>query len=294
MPKQQVFFIVNPISGKQKHHLDLETIIPFFSKDNFEITVWQTQKPKHAITLTQNAIAAGASCVVACGGDGTINEVASCLVSTDITLGIIPVGSGNGLASHLLIPKNVEKALQTIANQKTTRIDVGQLKQMYFFSNMGFGMDATIIKNYQESKTRTLVGYLKAIVASMNQFTYKSYQVIQNQEVKNIKPYLFFVSNSNEMGYGMSLTPKAKLNDGFLNLFTVEAINFWQQLRFGLCLLIKNPELFNKSKSELITKLTVINPNEDFYVQLDGEFCPFEANELNIAVLPNSLKVCVV
>ena len=159
-----IHFIINPISGKGNHNIGKTELEKHFPKEKFKIEVDYSNYKKHAILLTKKAIANKPDCVVACGGDGTINEVASCLINTKIKLGIIPVGSGNGLASNLNIPKEIEKATEIIRNGNSQTIDVGQVNEHYFFSNMGIGIDAHIIKKYETYKKRTLIAYLKASI----------------------------------------------------------------------------------------------------------------------------------
>ena len=166
-----------------------------------------------------------ADIIVACGGDGTINEVASCLVNTNIPLGIVPFGSGNGLASNLKISKKMEKALQTIKDGLLTKIDVGQINATYFFSNTGLGFDSDVIHNYEKISKRCLISYIKAVYLSFKNYTTSDSVCIQaNEEKLIISPFMVFISNSNEMGYNMSLTPKASLRDGVLDVVIVPKI----------------------------------------------------------------------
>ncbi len=114
---RHIHFILNPIAGSGNNNLDLALLKKHFNPEDFTIAVKPTGYKKHAIKLTQDSIAENADVIVACGGDGTINEVASCLVNSTIILGIVPIGSGNGLASNLNIPKNLNKALALIKKQ---------------------------------------------------------------------------------------------------------------------------------------------------------------------------------
>lgn len=141
-----IHFIINPISGNGKHNLSLSYLEQHFPAGEYKIKADYTNEKKHAIKLAEKAAALKPDYIIACGGDGTINEVASCIVGTNITLGILPVGSGNGLASNLDIPRDFNKAIDIIKNGKTTAIDVGKINEQYFFSNMGIGIDALIIK----------------------------------------------------------------------------------------------------------------------------------------------------
>ena len=109
--RTKIHFIVNPIAGKGKNELSETFLETFFPNEEYLVSIKNTEFILHANELTKNSIEEGAQIIVACGGDGTINEVASSLVNTSVVLGILPMGSGNGLASNLKIPKNLKKAL---------------------------------------------------------------------------------------------------------------------------------------------------------------------------------------
>ncbi len=112
----KILFIINPISGSGNHKINEDLVLKYFDKN--KVTLKYSQYKRHAVELTKKSIEEKAEIIAACGGDGTINEVASCIVNTDITLGIIAVGSGNGLASNLKIPKNIDVAMRLIQKKK--------------------------------------------------------------------------------------------------------------------------------------------------------------------------------
>ena len=134
-------FIVNPNSGSANHEIKLDYLQSKFDP-NDELIIKETKYQFHAKELVVEALNEHADVIVACGGDGTINEVASALVKKNIPLGIIPAGSGNGLATNLGIPKDIDKAIEIIKSNNIHTIDVGRVEDNYFFSNVGFGIDA--------------------------------------------------------------------------------------------------------------------------------------------------------
>lgn len=288
----RIHFIVNPISGNGKHNLTASVFRNFFPQSEFDIVVDYTKYKGHAAQLTESAIAKKPDYIVACGGDGTINEVASGLVNTNIKLGIIPVGSGNGLASNLGIPRNVEKAFDVIKKGNVSFIDVGTANEHYFFSNMGIGVDARIIKRYERIGKRTLIAYIKAALASSLKFKPKRTMLRFGNSITSSEPFLLFVSNSNEMGYKMSLTPKASLNDGWLDLFIVPKIPLVQKLILGYYVLAHKVEKFKSGKHTLIQSLSLEQPNAIFMdVQIDGEFHNLKTNTLEVSIIKKGLKV---
>jgi len=287
-----IHFIVNPISGKGKHSITEERIRTFFPSERYQVVVHLTERKKHAVELTQLALTQGATIVVACGGDGTINEVATELVHKDVLFGIVPVGSGNGLASNLAIPKDIDKALELIRQQTVVALDVGMLNGAYFFSNMGFGIDATIIEQYEKSGKRKLGSYIRAALNSAQQYKAKQMRVSYNGITKEVNPLLLFISNSNEMGYNMSLTPQASLTDGLLDYLMVPKIGFFKQLTFGLYVLLKKTEKFRRTDYVQTTRVTVemINSPKNG-AQIDGEYYEFDTSHFVIEVAQKSLKV---
>lgn len=290
--KKYIYFIVNPISGKGKHNINLDFIHQFFDKEQYKIEVVYSKHKKHAVELAQLAVSQNPDVIVACGGDGTINEVASALVGTSIPLGIIPVGSGNGLASNLQISRNIQKAFQTLKGLKPSNIDVGSVNGIYFFSNMGLGIDALIIKKYESFPTRSLYTYVKASLFSATQYKPRKATVSLNNQQFEIHPFLLFVSNSNEMGYNMSLTPKASLQDGLLDVLAIPKTTFLQKLYFGGLVLSKKVEKFKKAQIHQTQQLTVhFQDNQSIEAQIDGEFYSLESQNINIELLPKALKV---
>lgn len=289
-----IHFIINPISGDGKHNLSRTVLEKYFSEREYKIAVDYSNHKHHAIMLTNNAVTKSPDFIVACGGDGTINEVASCLVNTRIKLGIIPIGSGNGLASNLKIPKLLEEATQVIKNGKTQFIDIGKVNQHYFFSNMGIGIDALIIKKYDSYKKRTLIAYIKASLQASLQ--YKPIKAILsfNSQIINSNAFMLFVSNSNEMGYGMSLTPHASLIDGKLNLVLIPKISLIDQIKLGLHVISKKSEVFKLAQHSLIENIAIELPEKIFVdIQLDGEYHNLKTNKINVSVITNGLEIVV-
>ncbi|WP_298117471.1 diacylglycerol kinase family protein [Flavobacterium sp.] len=287
-----IHFIINPISGDGKHNLSRTVLEKYFSEKEYKIAVDYSNHKHHAIMLTNNAVTKSPDYIVACGGDGTINEVASCLINTQIKLGIIPIGSGNGLASNLKIPKLLEEATQVIKNGKTQSIDIGKVNQQYFFSNMGIGIDALIIKKYDSYKKRTLTAYIKAsLQASLK---YKPIKAILsfNSQIINSNAFMLFISNSNEMGYGMSLTPNASLIDGKLNLVLIPKISLINQIKLGLHIISKKSEAYKMAQHSLIENIAIELPEKIFVdIQVDGEYHNLKTNKVNVSVIKNGLEI---
>ena len=289
----QIHFIVNPIAGSGKNEVPKDLIQQFFEPEHYEVTIKYSEYRKHATELTLDSIKEGAKIIVACGGDGTINEVASCLVNTTIVLGIMAMGSGNGLASHLKIPRNIKNALVLIKNQNVKQIDVGQLNDIYFFSNVGVGIAANVVKNYESSSKRKFFSYLKASLKSLKELRKENLiKITTGDQTRLINPLMLFISNSNELGYKVSLTPNASLQDGLLDIVMVPKTSRFKTLLFGLLILFKKHQMLREVNSFRIKKAELAKQNEDFFhSQIDGEYLTVNNRSITISVLEKSLNV---
>lgn len=288
-----IHFIVNPIAGSGHNYFSQSFLQNYFEVDKYDIRIKSSAYKGNAIVLTQESISQQASIIVACGGDGTINEVASTLVDTTIPLGIIPLGSGNGLASSLKIPKKIENAIHVIKNNKRIKIDVGCVNEKYFFSNTGFGFDTSVIENYEVFQKRTLLGYLEASFKSFCEFHKREACVITiNETLAFANPFLIFISNSNEMGYKVSLTPKASLHDGLLDVVLVPRMNKLDIMLFGFYMLVKKPQL-HKAVKCFQTKTIKLSRQQGFFFksQIDGELTTHKGQTLSIFLKEKALIV---
>jgi YegS/Rv2252/BmrU family lipid kinase len=293
--KTSIHFIVNPISGKGKNKLDSQVISSVLNNNDFHVVIKTTKYANNAAALTKTSILEGANAIIACGGDGTVNEVASQLVDSPILLGIIRLGSGNGLASHLGISPSINEALEVIKQYNNTKIDVGTVNEHFFFSNMSLGIGARIINHYTGFKKRQIVSYLRA---SFKALLYKSPSQIVDLEIDNFKktldPLVLFVSNSNEMGYNLSFTPKASLQDGKLDVVFTEQLSFVEKILFATQLIFNKHKRYKKANYFLTDNIKVTNKKQkEFLTQLDGESIIIKSKELNISIKKGALNVLV-
>ncbi len=293
--KTNIHFIINPIAGKGKNELSEALLETYFPKTEYSVSIKKTEFVLHATALTKKSIEEGAQIIVACGGDGTINEVASCLVNTSVILGILPMGSGNGLASNLKIPKNINKALTIIKNQNVIAIDTGTINGEPFFSNTGVGFDAHVISDFEKNTTRHLFSYVQSTLRTLKKFHYKNVVELKyNETTELISPFLLFVSNSNEMGYKMSLTPRASLQDGLLDLVIVPELSHFKLFIFTILFLFKKHHWMKEVRFKQIASLQIRSLDDIILkTQKDGGFFVPKEPRIEIAIHPKNLKVCV-
>ena len=161
MEKKRIVFIVNPISGTQNKQYILKLLPEVLNQSLFEWHVAGTEYAGHATLLAKNYAAEHYDAIIAIGGDGTVNEVARSLVHTEATLGIIPCGSGNGLARHLHIPMDPRGAINVINRFAIQAVDYGKINDIPFFCTCGVGFDAFVSSKFATAGKRGLLSYLE-------------------------------------------------------------------------------------------------------------------------------------
>jgi len=289
----KVYFIVKPIGNFRLKQLRKSLEKTFDNKkDSFHI--FSSIKKGHAITLTEKAIEQKADVVVACGGDGTINEVARRLVETEIPLGIIPLGSGNGIARHFKIPFEISKSVQVIKKNKLAKMDVGVVNGHYFFGNMGCALESHFIRSYQENGWHGILAYVIAFFDAVAGFKHQRIQIEYQKEIRQISPFVLLVSNTNQQGYDFSLSPKALSDDELLDLFWMEKSNLFNKIKFFLYALLRRKltaKAFNLVRLSTL-RITLLDQDE-FCVQVDGEYLPVASNHMEVRILPKKLNIII-
>ena len=208
-----ILFIVNPISG----HGNKTRIVSRLNRKDCRVVY--TEYAGHAEKLAREA---EEKIVVAVGGDGTVNEVARGLIGSDKTLGIIPKGSGDGLALHLGLSHDLNRSIRTIEAGNTRYLDAATINGRHFFSVCGVGLDAIISERFAKSGRRGLASYIEQAIHSWKGHTADRYELEVDGEVKVHEAVMVTVGNSDQWGNGAKVTPLADSNDGILDITVVE------------------------------------------------------------------------
>ena len=276
-----IHFILNPNSGtysakKRARILENLLAIP-------DSKVWQTERINHASALTKQAVSEGAHKIIAIGGDGTINEVAAALLYSSIPLGIIPLGSGNGLARHLNIPLGFAKALHRAINGQEITIDAGQWNDRPFFCTAGIGFDAYVAAHFAKRGKRGFLNYLYSSLVLL--FQYKPIRV------KEYGPlFSLTVANANQFGNNAYISPNSNLQDGLLEVIRIKPSNLYQIIILGISLFLKKLPQNSQSEVSTVTSLT-FHTTIGIPYHLDGESLRIEKEKNLISILPSCLLV---
>ncbi|MGE4540303.1 MAG: diacylglycerol kinase family protein [Bacteroidales bacterium] len=293
MNKERLLFIVNPISGNTQKESFPDFVKSILDTQRFDYKIIYTEGPGHASELSRQAVADKYDIVVAVGGDGTINEVARCLVNTDTKLGIIPSGSGNGLARHLNIPLSLEGALKLINKGLSSKIDTAIINDKeVFISIAGVGFDALVAKLFARDRGRGFFTYFKIVAAKFQYYKPKSYELIlENGEHLKTRAFFIAFANSSQFGYNTTIAPEAELNDGLLDVCIVQKPNIFEMPLIINLLLLK---MIHKSRYVQVLKTSelIIKRKKNRVINLDGEPIKLKKN-LHIKVNPLSLNVII-
>ena len=290
----RVLIIANPTVGiDKKKRSVVENIVSLISGEGGNADVTYSFKPGLGEKYSLLSAFEGYNAVYAAGGDGTINDVASGLVGTDIPLGIIPLGTGNGFARGLNIPLDQESFTEVLLRNRITKIDTGKISAHYFFATSGIGFDAKIAYDFNKSHkiNRTLSRYF--IIGIKNHFfdrTENLTLIVDGKKI-NRKIFALTIANTSQYGDGAVIAPQANPYSGKLIAILTPKINIFKAIPA-----IK--KLFNGSVNELselefieFKSLKIKREKAGLY-HVDGETYKGTAN-LNINVVPSSLKVIV-
>lgn len=287
--QKKILFVVNPISGGKKKTAFNKQVLEVLDLKKFNPTFQQTTKPNHAYELGKKAIEEKYDAVVAVGGDGTINELGAALIGSGVPLGIIPEGSGNGLALYLGIPMNETAAIRRLNRFETVDVDCGTVNGKPFFNIAGLGFDASVSDRFANDSIRGPIGYLRSVINVLGKYKPCHYTLTIDGRKYEREAFMISVANSPQYGNNAYIAPNASVNDGVLDVCIVH--------KFPLYILpMMVYHLFNRSADqsdyvEIIPgKSILIERDDDGPVHVDGEPLSLPGN-LAIEVKPSTLKI---
>ena len=281
--------IINPVSGPAFRKREIIKNIEHTFSESAEIVF--SRKRGDAGKLSANAVKKGFDAVVAVGGDGSVNECASALVHTNVALGIIPAGSGNGLARCMKIPFRTERAIECIKDFNIQNIDSIRINDRWVFSIAGFGLDARIAKLYAREKSRGFYPYLKLTLKEYLDFKPIPFVLRANNREISKNALFVSISNSNQFGYNTIIAEKARVDDGKADICIFEKVPLLQIPMVAPFFFLHKLDYTGFYESFQTDEMQV-SYRKGKYMNIDGEAVKMK-RKLNIKVHPASLKVIV-
>lgn len=287
--KKKIRIIFNPISGTGKQGKAEKAIQKHIDKLLFDIEIVYSLHKGHLTLLAKEAADKSYDAVVVVGGDGSIHEVAQGLIGTKTSLGIIPIGSGNGLARHLQIPMSVDLAIQRINQFKTKQIDTVKINDHHFVSIAGIGFDASIAHQFSRTRKRGLWNYTKISILEYFNSSNHEYELKMDGETQKATAFMVVFANANQFGNNFVISPQAEVDDGFIDVCIVQKPKLYQIPLLLIQILQKKAhrsKLIRIQKAKTIQlALAKVQP-----LNLDGEAIQ-ESEVQNILINPLSLSV---
>lgn len=282
--------IINPKSGTSSKGNVAQKINEAFLQSDYTLYTSYTRHAGHAYELARQAVRDGYDRIIAVGGDGTVNEVARALRHTGVSLAIIPMGSGNGLARALGLPMNVGEAALIAAGGSEELIDCCQANEKPFFCTCGMGFDAEVSAAFSEAPFRGFLSYAKTSIEHYIKYRPEPYRIeIEGEGVIETEAFVVAAANASQYGNNAHIAPRASMQDGKVDIVVLRPFNVLDLPQITLQLFSKKLEENVHQSSYQTSRATFIRSRAGV-VHLDGE--PMEMPErIEISVFPASIRV---
>lgn len=291
MNKKKIIFILNPISGTVSKAGIPGLIEERLDKEKFDCRIAETKYAGHATELAQQAAWQGIDIVVAVGGDGTVNEVGRALVNTKTAMGILPCGSGNGLARHLNLPMNLKKCIDILNDCDIHTLDYGLINRHPFFCTCGMGFDAFISMKFAEAGKRGPITYMQKILEEGLSYQPETYEIEDEEGTRRYKAFLVSAANASQYGNNAYIAPQASMSDGLLDIIIMEPFDLIEAPQVAI-------ELFNKTLDKNLKIKTFrarhihIHRKSEGIIHYDGDPVMADA-DVDISIVPKGINIIV-
>ncbi|MCL2737888.1 MAG: YegS/Rv2252/BmrU family lipid kinase [Bacteroidales bacterium] len=287
---KKVAFIVNPASGiKGKAFLGRYIERSFHHRTGWIKDIYHTKGPDDAYRAALHFKATQVDLVVAVGGDGTVNQVARALVHAAIPMGIIPTGSGNGLARHLGIPRSVPKAVDVILQQHVAAIDSGAINGQPFFCTAGIGFDANLANRFNRAPIRGFPSYIALSAWEYTHYRPEKYKIFTGDCILEREAFLITFANCSQWGNNVYIAPGASATDGLLDMVIWKSTSVVRIPFTAVRLLARNINHSKHIENFRGTSFSIERACEG-PVHYDGEHA-LMGRELKVEAFPASLKM---
>ena len=289
--KKKAVFIINLISGTSDKAAIPGLIDQYLDKTQFEYEIAVTQYAGHASEIAAKAKDDGVDVVVAIGGDGTVNEVARAIVHSSTALGIIPCGSGNGLARHLLLPLNVRKAIEVINRCEIRQLDYGIINDYPFFCTCGMGFDAFVSMKFAEAGKRGPITYVENVLREGLKYKPETYIIEDDNGTLQYKAFLISCANASQYGNNAYIAPQASMSDGLMDVIIMEPFDVFEAPQISIEMFSKTLDKNSKIKT-FRTRHLHIRRDKPGVIHYDGDPVMTGA-DIDVELKPKGINIIV-
>lgn len=290
----KLLFIINPISGSTDKTFLFDYINQLEKDGEIELYSYETQPEGNEDKIKERLDSFNPNRVVVAGGDGTIQLVCKCMIESKSTasLGIVPTGSANGLATSMNLPKDLNRALLVAANSlKTQPIDVLLIDEKHYCVHLfDLGINALLIKYYEADETRGMFGYSKHMFAAISDSKTYNFSIITEKGTIETAAQVVICTNGNKFGTGVKIS-NGSISDGYFDITVIEEFSLEEIIKSGLSLF--DIQLTDDQFEKCIkSKETTITTNEPVPFQIDGEYIG-EVEKVQVKILESAIKIAV-
>ena len=288
---KRIVFIMNPISGTQNKAGIPELIERTLDHEQFSYELRLTEHAGHASEIANESKEQGVDIVVAIGGDGTVNEVARAIVHSNTALGIMPCGSGNGLARHLLLPMNLKKSIEILNRCEIHELDYGIINGHAFFCTCGMGFDAFVSQKFAEAGKRGPITYVENVLREGLKYKPETYEIQDEQGTTRAKAFLISCANASQYGNNAYIAPQASMSDGLLDVIIMEPFDVIEAPQISIEMFNKTLDKNSKIKTFKCQRLH-IHRKQPGFIHYDGDPMMTDA-DVDIELKPKGIRVVV-
>ncbi|MFW6227362.1 MAG: diacylglycerol/lipid kinase family protein [Bacteroidota bacterium] len=288
---KSILFVINPVSSNLDKGGLKSRISDYCARHRIRYDFFFTTDKDDTGQIKEKLKNFVTDIIVAAGGDGTIFELLPLLTELGIPLGIIPVGSANGLATELDIPKNLDLSLDTIRKQNIRIIDLLKVNDIYCAHICDIGFNARIVKRFENDSIRGLRGYARHFWEVLRTTKPARYKIEENDTVRIKKAHMVILTNMHKYGTGAVVNPRADINDGKFELVLIRYHSFWNIIQIFFSLFTNRIHHMHNVELTSHRSITVYNLNKE-NVNIDGEIIG-RPEKLEIRNLHRALKVII-
>lgn len=290
---ERILVILNPSSGVISKDIATSVIFKKLRKHFHTVSLINSNSPAHGIEIAKQALGQF-DIITAFGGDGTINSIATALVHTDTTLGVLPGGSGNGMVGSLNIPLSWRRALDVLIDGRDTYVDAGKINDTYFFNVAGIGLDALISKDiHLESKERGIASYAYYILKRMLDLPTFRVKITLGDTVFQDEILITAFANFKQYGAKATIAPFAVPNDGLLDICIINKFKLLQGSLNVQKLFTGHIHKFPFYRTMHFDTCEIESLDGKIPFHYDGEYGGTDLEKYRVEVLPRKLKIRV-